>query len=379
MYAHASNFDLSQSPPISERPLMDRWIYSDLQELTIEVDSALGAFDSQRAGKALATFIDDLSNWYVRRSRRRFWEGDNAALATLHECLHTLTLLMAPMVPFISESVWQELIRPVDPSAAESVHLADFPIADTAWINKELSAQVALTRRIVELGRAARAESSIKIRQPLGRALIAATGWSALPNEMKEQIAEELNVIHLEDIADADGDLVDISVKANFRTLGAKFGAEVQQIAQSIAATSAVDLVATIRREGQASTSLGEKEWVIDHDDLVITETPRQGWTVISHGSESVALDLTLTKELIAAGNVREVVRSVQESRKSEGFDISDRIHLRWNSNDEVADAIQESHTHIANEVLALEMTRDTQLSLGQNDLGFTAVVSKAN
>ena len=378
MYANASHFELNQSPSISERPLMDRWIYSDLQELIIEVDTSLAAFDSQRAGKALSIFIDDLSNWYVRRSRRRFWEGDPAALATLHECLRTLTLLLAPMVPFISENVWQELIRPVDPNASLSVHLADFPVADEQWINKELSTQVALTRRIVELGRAARAESSVKIRQPLGRALIAASGWSALPQEMKEQIAEELNVFTLEDIADADGKLVDISVKANFRTLGAKYGAEVQEVARSIALTSAVELVATIRNEGAASTSLADKTWRVELDDVIITETPREGWTVNTHAGESVAIDLNLTPELIAAGTVREVVRSLQEARKNQGFNISDRIHVLWNSRDEFLHAIEDSLEHIAKEVLALKIVRSPELPIGENDNGFSAVLSKA-
>jgi isoleucyl-tRNA synthetase len=375
MYAKASDFHLDQIPPISERPLMDHWIYSDLQELVLEVDNALNNFDSQRAGKALATFIDDLSNWYVRRSRRRFWDGERAALATLHECLQTLTLLLAPMVPFIAESVWQALIRPVDPSAEISVHLADFPVADTASINQTLSRQVALTRRIVELGRAARAESAVKIRQPLGRALIAAAGWNSLPSQMREQIAEELNVVNLEDIADADGDLVDISIKANFRTLGAKYGAEVQQIAKLIASAPAADLVSQIRNNGQYQISHESESWLIDHDDLVITETPKVGWTVATHGSESVALDLTLTPELIAAGHVREVVRFLQEARKNEGFKISDRISVRWNANFAVAETIQASNEHIKSEVLAVHMVQDSKLPLGENEIGLSATL----
>ena len=137
LYAKASNFQPGSAPALAERSLMDRWIYSDLQQLIIEVDEALTDFDSQRAGKALAGFIDDLSNWYVRRSRRRFWDGDLAALATLHEALRTLTLLLAPMVPFIAEHVWQELIRPVEADAPESVHLAAFPFPDASAINKK--------------------------------------------------------------------------------------------------------------------------------------------------------------------------------------------------------------------------------------------------
>jgi isoleucyl-tRNA synthetase len=374
LYAQASNFELSQSPARNTRPVMDRWIISELSLLINEVDRCLSDFDSQGAGKALAQFIDDLSNWYVRRSRRRFWDGDVAALATLHECLTTLTQLLAPMVPFISEHVWQELVRPVDPTAATSVHLTDFPVANESDIDTQLSAQVALTRRIVELGRAARAESGIKIRQPLQRALIAASGWAALPSDMREQIADELNVADLADIADADGDLVDISIKANFRTLGAKFGGEVQNIAKAIAASNATALVKTLRTKGSAEVGT----WSIDVDDLVITEVPRTGWMVASHEGESVALDLALTPELIAAGNVREVIRFIQEARKANGFDISDRIRVTWNAPDGVASAVGAALNHISAEVLATEFRRDNSLPVVEGELGFNATLVKS-
>jgi len=374
LYAQASNFDLSKSPARNTRPVMDRWIISELSLLINEVERCLSDFDSQGAGKALAQFIDDLSNWYVRRSRRRFWDGDAAALATLHECLSTLTQLLAPMVPFISEHVWQELVRPVDSKAATSVHLTDFPVANPSDIDEKLSAQVALTRRIVELGRAARAESGIKIRQPLERALIAASGWAALPEDMREQIADELNVIALSDIADADGDLVDISVKANFRTLGAKFGGEVQAIAKAIAATDATTLVKSLRTSGVAHVGT----WSIDLDDVVVTEVPRTGWMVASHEGESVALDLALTPELIAAGNVREVIRFIQEARKTNGFDISDRIRVVWNAPEDIANAVRASVEHISAEVLATDFTHDASLAFSDSELGFNANLQKS-
>jgi isoleucyl-tRNA synthetase len=374
LYAEASGFELSQSPAIKDRSLMDKWIISELNALVEEVDKSYSEFDSQNAGKALARFIDDLSNWYVRRSRRRFWDGDVAALATLHECLVTLTQLLAPMVPFISEHVWQELVKVADPSAAASVHLTDFPIADASLINLDLNAQVAMTRRVVELGRSARAESAIKIRQPLQRALISANGWSTLPTDMKEQIADELNVIDLADIADADGDLVDISVKANFKSLGAKFGKEVQDIAKAISATDATDLVKGLRKSGSAKVGA----WEIDLADLVVTEVPKSGWMVASHDGESVALDLALTPELIEAGNVREVIRFIQERRKSDGFEISDRISVRWNAEQSVVAAINSAQAHISEEVLALEFVRDETLATSENDLGIEVVLAKA-
>ncbi len=374
LYAQASNFDLSKSTPPSDRPMMDKWILSELQMLIESVDKAYAEFDSQEAGKVLAAFIDDLSNWYVRRSRRRFWDGDVDALATLHESLVVLTQLLAPMVPFIAEHVWQELVIPADKQAPLSVHLTDFPIADKSLINAELNSQVALTRRLVELGRACRSESAIKIRQPLSRALISASGWSALPVDMKEQIADELNVVHLADIADADGDLVDISIKANFKSLGAKYGADVQAVAKALSAVDATALVKELRAKGETTVAT----WKVELADVVITEVPKTGWTVTSHDGESVALDLTLTPELISAGNVREVIRFIQERRKSDGFDISDRIHVKWNINEDVSEAVAQSSAHISDEVLALSFERDTTLAVGDNELGIEVKLARA-
>ena len=230
-----------------------------------------------------------------------------------------------------------------------------------------------MTRRVVELGRAARAESAIKIRQPLQRALISAQGWSSLPADMKEQISDELNVLDLEDIAHADGDLVDISVKANFKSLGAKYGKAVQDVAKLIAATDATALVKGLRTTGSAT--LGD--FAIDLDDLVITEVPKSGWMVASHDGESVALDLALTPELIASGHVREVIRLIQERRKSDGLDISDRINVTWNATDEIAAAIESDLGHIGDEVLALSMTRDAGLEIKDTEIGVEVVLVK--
>jgi isoleucyl-tRNA synthetase len=231
-----------------------------------------------------------------------------------------------------------------------------------------------MTRRVVELGRAARAESAIKIRQPLQRALISAQGWSSLPADMKEQISDELNVLDLEDIAHADGDLVDISIKANFKSLGAQYGKSVQDVAKLIAAAEPVALVKILR--AQATTTLGDFE--ISLEDLVVTEVPKSGWMVASHDGESVALDLELTPALIAAGHVREVIRAIQERRKSDGFDISDRITITWNATDEIASTIESSIAHISEEVLATSNTRDNGMAVSDAELGFVFAISKA-
>ena len=378
LYAAASDFKLGAAPQVSARPMMDRWILSALNTLISRVDAGYEGFDSQDVGEAISEFVDLLSNWYVRRSRRRFWDGDISALTTLHECIETLTLLMAPMVPFITEHVWQVMLRQVKPNLPQSVHLADFPRADAALINPTLDAQVALTRRLVELGRAARAQSQVKIRQPLSRALIAASGWSALNDELKAQIADELNVLNLDDISQTVGDLVDVTVKANFRSLGAKYGADVQAIAKAIANTNPTELVTKLRSSDELTLEYEGKKAAISIDDLVVTETPRSGWAVASHTGESVALDLALTEELIAQGIVREAVRAIQDARKAAGFDVSDRINLRWNSAAEFVTAIKAGSDHISSEVLALTFEHDPTLNESDEELGLTLSLSKA-
>ena len=369
LYAHASDFEFGAAEYTPST--LDRWIISELNLLIAGVDSALGAYDSQEAGRVLASFIDDLSNWYVRRSRRRFWDGDAAALSTLYICIRELTKLMAPMVPFITEHVWQELVRVVEPEIVESVHLADFPLSFDSQIDRQLSNSVQLSRRLVELGRAARAESKIKIRQPLSRALVSALDWEKMDGEIRSHIADELNVLSLDELSTAGSDLVEVSIKANFRTIGARYGASVQQIAAAIHSANAAELVATIRREGLAKLAFGDGSQIAEvvHDDLIITETPKEGWSVASHSGESVALDLELNHELIQAGLVREVIRAIQEERKNSGFDISDRISVTWNAPMLLAEAITNSVEAISDEVLALEFKRDSEQPFGSNEL----------
>src|SRR5690606_17219465 len=267
-------------------------LLSELHALTDQVTKALEGYDTQRAGKLLSAFVDDLSNWYVRRSRRRFWQGDKAALRTLHEVVETVTKLMAPLTPFITERVWQayhtalrtrhdvvetvpklmppltacitervwqDLVVPVTPGAPESVHLSSWPEADLGAVDPELSQQMVLVRRLVELGRATRAESGVKTRQPLSRALVAASGFAALSPELHAQITEELNVESLASLSEVGGSLVDTTAKANFRALGKRFGKRVQDVARAIAQTDAAALSLALR-EGNASVEVdGEK------------------------------------------------------------------------------------------------------------------------
>ena len=357
LYANAGGWTPDSSAPgVAERPLLDRWVLSELHAVVRDVTGFLEAFDTAAAGRRLAAFIDDLSNWYVRRSRRRFWEGPSSidgasAFATLYECVTTLTLLMAPFVPFVTDYVWGVLRQA---GAPESVHLASWPAFDASVIDPVLSAQMALTRRLVELGRSARAGASVRTRQPLRRALIGAAGFSQLPGELQAQIAAELNVSELEVLG---GELVDYSVKPNFRALGRRFGAQTPAVAAAIAAAPAAGLARAVLAGGTFTVESAEQPVLVGADDVVVTQTPREGWAVATDAGETVAIDITVSPELRREGLAREVIRRVQEARKSDGLEVTDRIRLRWFSPDpEMVAALTEHAGLIAGEVLAVEV-----------------------
>ncbi len=397
LYARTAGFEpgVTPAPPVADRPALDRWAISEAHRLAQGVDAALENFDTQKAGRLLAAYVDDLSNWYVRRSRRRFWQGDPAALATLHECLHLVTLLMAPITPFITERVWQDLFAgspdqsnghsgTTSPDLPDSVHLARWPVADSNLIDDDLATQMALSRRLVELGRAARADSGVKTRQPLSRALVGAHGWTALSEDLRAQIAEELNVTRLESLAEAGGDLVDYSAKANFRTLGKRFGKGTQPVAAAIAAADPAALAADLRAGRPATLVVNGEEISVDADEVILTETPREGWSVAREG-ETVALDLTLTPELRRAGLAREAVRVIQEARKSSGLEVADRIALEWHAVDaEAVAALREHSELVAAEVLATSVSELPEAPSGDGvassdaELGFTFRLAKA-
>jgi len=356
LYARTSGWAPSASDPApADRPLLDRWLLGELNALVRDVTDSLESYDTQRAGKLLSSFVDDLSNWYVRRSRRRFWQGDAAALRTLHDVVETVTRLMAPLTPFITERVWQDLVTPVVPGAPDSVHLASWPTADAAFIDPTLSEQMALVRRLVELGRATRAESGVKTRQPLSRALVAASGFDALGEELRAQIAEELNVAGLASLSEVGGSLVDTTAKANFRALGKRFGKGVQAVAKAVAEADAAALSAALR-DGTASVEVDGEPVALSPDEVIITETPREGWSVASDSGATVALDLEITPALRRAGLARDAIRLIQEARKNSGLDVADRIALRWLSSDaELSSALAEHTSLVSDEVLATD------------------------
>jgi len=349
---------LAGAPPPADRPLLDRWVLSELTIVTSEVSAALEEFDSAAAGRRLAAFVDDLSNWYVRRSRRRFWEGPGtpegaAAFATLYQCLETLTRLMAPIVPFLTEYVWG-ILR--GEQHVDSVHLTGWPEPDPGLVDRELSARMALTRRLVELGRSARAAASLGIRQPLPRALVGAGGFADLPAELRAQVASELNVRTLDALSTVADDLVDHVVKPNFRALGRRFGSRTQAVAAAIISADPGRLAGQLREAGEASVAVDGEPLVIGPDDVIVTQTPRTGWSVAADAGETVALDLDITPELRREGVAREMIRLVQDARKADGLQVSDRIAVRWEAADpEIVTALTEHGQLIAGEVLATE------------------------
>jgi isoleucyl-tRNA synthetase len=362
LYARANDWTPAHAAPAAtDRPVIDQWARSELHRTVAEVTAALDDFDPTRAGRRLAEFVDDLSNWYVRRSRRRFWSGDPAALATLHECLEVATRLLAPFMPFIADEVHERLVADTTAGAAASVHLESWPELDTDAVSAELGEQMALVRRIVELGRAARAESGVKTRQPLSRALVSAPGWANLPDPLRQHVAEELNVIELTTLR-AQDDLVSVTYKANYRSLGKRFGARTPHIARAIESPDVWPVqnlddptsYTVIVREGDAEETI-----VIGADDFAVTERPLEGWAVATSGGETVALDLELTDALRAAGMVREFVRLVQESRKAHGLDVTDRIELWWEGQGAVGDALAGATQLVADEVLAVSLRRE--------------------
>ncbi|MEU9749907.1 isoleucine--tRNA ligase [Streptomyces niveus] len=359
LYARTSGWAPSEADPApSERPVLDRWLLSELHALVDQSTKAMDAYDTQRIGKLLSAFVDDLSNWYVRRSRRRFWQGDKAALRTLHEVVETVTRLMAPLTPFITERVWQDMVVPVTPDAPESVHLSSWPEPDLSAIDPALSRQMTLVRRLVELGRATRAESGVKTRQPLSRALVAAAGFETLSPDLRAQILEELNVTSLASLSEVGGSLVDTTAKANFRALGKRFGKGVQAVAKAVADTDAAALSAALRDTGTASVTVDGEPVSLAPDEVIITETPREGWSVASDAGATVALDLEITPELRLAGLARDAIRLIQEARKNSGLDVADRIAVRWSSTTPETNSALSTHASlISDEVLAVDFT----------------------
>ena len=360
-YAALEDFDPAGADiPVADRPQIDRWILAELADTVDVVTEGLDAFDATTAGRRLDRFVDDLSNWYVRRSRRRFWRsGENtdtrAAFVTLWECLVTLSKLAAPFVPFVADEIYTNLTGPLA-DAEDSVHLSDWPSPLSDRRDDELRTRMALVRRLVTLGRSARTEAKVRVRQPLARALVVLpASEAAILGELEGLVAEELNVKAIEQVTGV-GELVSYTVKPNFKTLGPRFGPRVKSVAQAISASDAKEIVDALEAEGTVHIDVEGEQVSVGRDDVEVRVEGREGFSLAQDGPYGVALDLEISPELIAEGVAREVVRAVQELRKSSGLAVEDRITLWLESADsDLAHALRTHAEFIATEVLASE------------------------
>ena len=368
LYANAEGINPAEDPPpLNERPAMDRWAVSRFHTTAREARSAMEEYQITRAARALERFVDDLSNWYVRRSRSRFWgsadEADaRAAFATLYETLVGAALLTAPFTPFAAEEIYQSLARPVDPDAPESVHLRGYPEADKTKIDQRLEGGMELIRRLTIMGRAARNDSKIRTRQPLQR--IVAGGFTEAELELAADLApialEELNVKSIE----WGGGLTDFAkfaAKLNFKTAGPKHGKSVQQIARAVQNADAERLKRGIEANGETRLQTEAGEFTLEPEDLEFSIESRDQFAVVSNGPCFVALDLRLTPELELEGRARELVNRIQTMRKEAGFHVTDRIALSFQGAGKTKQAFETLQEEIARETLAVQIDEAPQ------------------
>lgn len=316
--------------PTSDNPL-DLWVLARTNDIVARVGEALSNSDAFSATSAFAGLLEDLSNWYVRRSRRRFWRGEQdadkaAAYATLYHVLVKFTRALAPILPFVTEVMYQNLVRGVQPDARESVHHTDWPLADAAAIDATLLEQMALARRITSLGLGARSSANLRVRQPLAKAFVhVAEGRSDLAPELIDIVAEELNVKALEFVTNPEA-LVTYSLLPNNRLLGPKLGKDFPKVRAALAALSPEAVVKRINAGESTVVELDSGPVELAPEEIIVQTQPAEGLAVVADKVLTVAVDAKLTPELEAEGLAREVVRRIQSMRKSADFNIEDRI-----------------------------------------------------
>ena len=357
-YATADGFDpASPAPAVAERPVLDRWVLSQLARTVRTAIDGLEEYDATGAGRRIERFVGDLSNWYVRRSRRRFWNtgGDDAAAAfhTLHECLVTVAALLAPFTPFVAEVLWRSLAAGRD-GRPESVHLADYPVADGGAVDPDLDAAMEAARTIVGLGRTVRTETKTRVRQPLAEAVVHLPGSHDHLEPLLEVVADELNV-HRVVFAESAESFGRWHAKPNFKSLGPALGARVQEVARALTADDG-SLAAELARGGSVTVPASGGDVTLEPDDVELAQDVREGWGVGSEGGITLALDLQLTDELRREGTARELVRAIQEARRSAGLDITDRIQLGVAAGPVVGRALTAHRDEIAGETLAVDV-----------------------
>jgi len=374
LYARIDEFDPSDEIPVAERPEIDRWAIALLNQTVRTCTDALDSYDAKRAGDAIESFVDQLSNWYVRRNRRRFWKSTDAkdkraAYQTLYECLNAVHRLMAPFVPFLAEYVYQNLVRNLDADAPVSVHMCSWPEADESYDDAELLYDIGVVQKVVGLARAARNQSGVRTRQPLSRLLVRTPDDKATKalRDHQDQVLEELNVKSMEFIA-RDAGLVTYRIKPNLPKLGKQLGKLVPQVRKALDAADGAAIAGAVARGERFEIDAQGDIISLGEEDVLIETSAAEGYACGEDGGYLTALDTTLTAELIREGVARELIRTVQEARKQAGLEVSDRIVLGVSGSAGVERALHEYRDYLMAETLATDWSVGQQSALYQEE-----------
>jgi isoleucyl-tRNA synthetase len=385
LYANIDGFSYKEAEiPFADRPEIDRWIQSELNSLILNVDEAFADYEPTRAGRLISDFVNEhLSNWYVRLSRRRFWKGEYtsdkiSAYQTLYCCLEVVAKLSSPIAPFFMDRLFIDLNQVSGLDKSESVHLTDFPVADESKIDKQLEERMELAQQVSSMALSLRKKTNLRVRQPLQKILIPVTG-----EHIKDQlekvsglILSEVNVKELEYLDESAGFLVK-KIKPNFKTLGPRYGKLMKEIAAAVGAFTQ-DEISKIETEGQYNLQIaGEVVEMYLADVEIITEDI-PGWVVANQGSLTVALDITVTNGLWQEGIARELVNRIQNIRKDRGFDVTDKITLDLQKNDQIEEAISNFNAYICSETLAESLTVSDRMLHNSEMLDLTDEISIA-
>ena len=363
LYAEIDQFDpMKYTLDYGKLSVMDKWLLSKLNSTVKAVDANLAAYKIPETAKVLQEFVDDMSNWYVRRSRERFWakgmEQDKInAYMTLYTALVTVAKTAAPMIPFMTEDIYQNLVRNLDPTAPESIHLCDFPVANEQHIDKELEDNMEAVLKIVVIGRACRNTANIKTKQPIGKMYVKAD--FALSEYFVEIIEDELNVKNVEFTEDVSA-FTSYTFKPQLRTVGPKYGKYLKQIQQTLASLDGNQAMAKLKAEGALKLDNISDEVVLCEEDLLISMAQKEGYVSDSEGGVTVVLDTNLTPELIEEGMVREIISKLQTMRKEADFEVTDRIHVTYSGSDKVGEIFEKYGENIKTVVLADTVTEGT-------------------
>jgi len=356
---------------------IDRWALSRLQATVATVRERMDDFDCTTAGRAIADFVEELSNWYVRVSRPRFGQGDRAAFATLRTCLLETATMLAPFTPFLADEMYRNLAGGADGEfgdAPDSVHLRDFPQVDEALRDADLEAGMAAVRRTVSLGLAARAASKVKLRQPLRRAVVVANEDERAAIEARaDLVTAELNVKELDFVSET-GDLVSYEIKPNYRALGPRFGKNMPQVAAAVAALDPARVAATLAAGGEVGISIDGADHTLGPDDITMALKPLEGYEVEAEAGHAVALQLEIDEELRREGLAREIVRAVQLARKEAGLEVTDRIALGLTGDTEMLEVAREHEAYIVGETLATNFNLDGAAGDGTGRVSETTI-----